>query len=214
MPKLELQEIVTPGSLIRTKHPKSEWIPNIVQSVYNDYIKVDLTKDYMESMIHVGDEIKGKYFGSEVEYLFEGKVDSIDISNSSFITIHIDKINIFENIRSYNRYDIHMISKVSISRSSPIYCIVTSVSSSGVSLLAKSDFPLDSEAYIEVFVNTGSSLSFTGKIMRKSISENGFEHGIKITEIDQQNQDILTKLLDHLKNYDNSLINKYLSNLS
>ena len=214
MEKLELKEIVTPGSLIRTKHPKSEWIPNIVHSVYDDYIKIDLAIDYLESMVQVGDEIKGKYFGSEVEYLFEGKVDGIDISNSSFLTIRVDKINIFEDIRAYNRYDIHMISKVSISRSSPIYCIVTSVSSSGVSLLAKSDFPLDAESYIEVFVNTNNSLSFTGKIMRKSTSENGFELGIKITEIDEQNQEILTELLDHLKNHDNSLINTYLSSLS
>lgn len=211
MENIELNKVLSPGTLIRTKHPNSQWISSVAQNVYNNYIQINLTKDYVENLVLVGDEIKGKFFGSDVEYLFEGKIDSIDITNLSLLTICVEKINMFEDMRGYNRYDTHMISKVSISGNPPVYCIVTNVSSSGISLLTKCDFPLDIEAYIELFINSGKFLSFNGKIMRKSASESGFEHGIKISEIDKENIKIFKELLAHLKVKDNNLIQTYLS---
>ena len=213
MEKLMLNKIISKGSLIKTSHSNSPWITNVVLNVYDNTIQIELKEGHIESLIFVGDKIKGKFSVNNLEYLFEGIVQSIDMSNLCVFEILIEKINAFENTRGSDRYDTHIISKMNVSKNAPIYAIVTSISPSGISLLSKCDFPLDGESYIEVFINRGCILSFDGKVMRKTPSCHGFEYGIKITNIDEENNSILSDLLNHLKMQDRLVLDRYLSSL-
>lgn len=214
MGKIDLENIVSPGSIIRTKHPKSEWISNVVYKVNGNLIQVELTQDYINNLILVGDEVKCKFFSPEAELLLDGTVDNIDIDISKLLTISVSKVNIFKNIRSNHRYDTYMISRLSINRDTQVFCIANSLSSSGLSLISKVDIPHIPEAYVEVFVDSGNILRFTGEVVRKSTAENGFEIGVRFLELDKENKKILDEILKQLKEKDDSLIKKYLDSIS
>ncbi len=214
MDNVKLDNIIPLGSIIRTKHPKSEWISNVVYKVFDNYIQIELTQDHINNFILVGDEVKCKCFGQEAEILLDAAVDSIDIGKTRLLTLVINKMNMFQNIRNYHRYDTYIVSRITIGRNVQVFCIVTSISSSGISVLSKSDFPLASEVYAEVFIDSGNILRFSGEIVRKVVTENGFEFGIKFSEIDKEDTEILDCILEELKAKDNSLIKKYLSSIN
>lgn len=214
MDKLEINSILSSGSIIRTKHQNSEWISNVVYKIYDNYIQIELTQDYINNLMLVGDKISLKFFGPKAEFLLDGIIDNIDINKSRLITININKINMFQNMRSYHRYDTYIISRVTVNRKDQLFCIVTTVSSSGISVLSKLDFPLSSDAFVEVFVDSDNILRFEGEIVRKSVTENGYEFGIKFSNLDEENSSIVNNIISELKAKDNTLIKKYLSSVS
>ena len=209
-----LENIISSGSIIRTKHSKSEWISNVVYKVYNNYLQVELTQDYINNLILVGDEVTCKFFGSKAEFMLDGIVSDINISISKLLTIFVTNINMFQNFRSYHRYDTYIISRITLSKNIQVFCIVTSISSSGISILSKLDFPITSEAFAEVFIDSGNVLRFSGEIVRKTVTENGFEFGVKFLELEKEAQQMLDEVLSQLKEKDNNLIKKYLFSLN
>ena len=214
MDKIEINNILSAGSIIRTKHPNTEWISNVVYRIYDNYIQIELTQDYINNLMLVGDKISLKFFGPETEFLLDGTIENIDIDKSRLITINVNKVNMFQNIRSYRRYDTYIISRITVNRKDQLFCIVTTVSSSGISVLSKLDFPLSSDAFVEVFVDSDNILRFEGEIVRKSVTENGYEFGIKFSNLDEENSSIVNNIISELKDKDNTLIKKYLSSVN
>ncbi len=213
MSDIDLSKIVSPGIIIRTKHPKSEWISSVVYKVYPNSVMIELTQDYIDSLILPGDKISCKFSNSGTEFLLEGLIDRIDIEGSlKLLTISVTGINKFENIRSSHRYDTHMISKVTINQTTQLFGIVTNISSAGISILCKSELPTDSVLYGEVYVDSGNILRFSGQVVRKYSSDNGFEYGIHFSDLDEESLVLLNDILEQLKAMDDSLVDKYLTN--
>ncbi len=211
----DLSKILSHGTIIRTKHPKSEWISSIVYKVSSNLIMIELTQDYIKSLILPGDRVKCKFSNSGTEFLLEGLIDRIDIEGPlKLLTISVTGINKFENIRSSHRYDTHMISKLTFGQITQLFGIVTNVSSAGISILCKSELPMDSVVHVEVFVDSGNILRFDGQIVRKLESENGFEFGIRFADLDEESLVLLNDILEELKAKDSSLVNRYLNNPS
>lgn len=210
MGNFDLQSIISSGELIRTKFDKTEWISNVAYNVSDNYIQVELTQDYINKLIMVGDTVKCKISKPQNEYVLDGIVDNIEIEDLKVMTIKVLHINKFENTRQNSRYDAYIISKITVNRKPSVFSVVTSLSTSGISVVSKSELQNDSEAFVEVFVDSGNTMRFYGKIVRKSITENGYEYGIKFKQLDEQNQQILVSILSEFKSKEQSLLRKFL----
>lgn len=211
MKELNLQSIILKGSLVRTKFEKTEWISNVVYEVSQNRIHINLAQEYINKLIMVGDPLKCKVSTPETEYVLDGVVDSIQIEDRT-ITIRIEKINKFENIRENNRYDAYIISRITINRENTIFSVVTSLSNSGISVVSKSEIPSNSDTFVEVFIDSGNTIRFYGNMVRKTVTENGYEYGIKFKQLDQQNKNMLESILKDLKSREDSLLRKFLDN--
>lgn len=214
MDKNELKNLIPQGTLIRTKHPKSKWISNVVHKTYDNCLQIELTQDYINNHILVGDEIKCKFSTSDSEYLLECTIQNIDIEKNKLLTMCANKVNKFKNARANNRYDTNMISRISIDRDTQFFGILTTISSSGISVLVKTELPLDCSVYVEVFIDSGNMFGFNGQIVRRMAAETGLEFGIRFIDLDSESSAILNQILEQLKTEDNRLINKYLSSLN
>jgi len=210
MENIDLNSIISSGALIRTKFDKTEWISNVTYKVFDSIIQIELTQDYVNKLVMVGDTVKCKVSTSLTEYVLDGIVDNIEIEKSKTMSIRILNINKFENARQNNRYDAYIISKITINREPAIFSVVTSLSTSGISVLSKSELPNNSDAFVEVFVDSGNTIRFYGNIVRKSLTENGYEYGIKFKQLDQQNEDMLVNVLSEYKSKEEGLLKKFL----
>ncbi|MGE5473498.1 MAG: PilZ domain-containing protein [Ignavibacteriales bacterium] len=209
MENFDLHSIISSGELIRTKFDKTEWISNVTYNISDNYIQVELTQDYINKLIMVGDSVKCKVSTAQNEYVLDGIVDKIEIEDLKIMTIKVININKFENTRQNSRYDAYIISKITVNREPAIFSVVTSLSTSGISVASKSELQSDSEAFVEVFVDSGNTIRFYGKVVRKAINENGYEYGIKFKQLDEQNEHILVNVLSELKSKEESLLKKF-----
>ncbi|MGE5328600.1 MAG: PilZ domain-containing protein [Deltaproteobacteria bacterium] len=210
MEKLDLNKIISAGALIRTKFDKTEWISNVIYKIFNDIIQIELTQDYINKLIMQGNQVKCKVTTSETEYVIDGIVENIEIDDSRIISIKVLNINRFENARQNNRYDAYIISKITVNRETAIFSIVTSLSNSGISVLSKSELELNSDAFVELFIDSGNTIRFYGNIIRKLLTENGYEYGIKFKQLDQENQDMLVNVISEFKSKEEGLLKKFL----
>jgi len=211
MEKFDLNNIISVGTLIRTKFDKTEWISNVTYNISENCIQVELTQDYSNKLIMVGDSVKCKFSTSQTEYVLDGIVDKIEIETSRILSIKILNINKFENTRRNNRYDAYIISKITVNREPAVFSVVTSLSTSGISVVSKSELPGNSDAFVEVFVDSGNTIRFYGNVVRKTVTENGYEYGIKFKQLDQQNYDMLHSILEDLKSKEDNLLKKFVN---
>lgn len=207
----ELNTIIFPGMVIKTKHPKSTWISNVVHRVYENIIEVELTQEYINNLILIGDPLKCKFSTEEAEYIMDGIIEDIIPDSAKVIAIRINNINRFQNMRSNHRYETCMISKMTVHKNITVFGIVTNISSSGISVLTKLDLSIPSEVFVEIFLNNGNTLRFYGEIIRKTPEETGFELGIRFATMDSENNNILNELLNQLKSKEDELTKKFYS---
>jgi len=95
---------------------------------------------------------------------------------------------------------------------------MTNLSQGGAAFIAKEDIEKELETaynmqeeknyYFEVFITPKKQLCFTGTVKRKTSNEKGFEYGVKIFDIDFQNEKTLNELLDELEKKDKEFYNK------
>jgi len=211
MEKVDIKNIVSPGALIRTKFDKTEWISNVVNTVSGSCIQVDLSQNYVNKLVMVGDAVKCKVSTPQTEYVLDGIVDNITIEDSNILSIKIENISKFDNTRRNDRYDAYIISKITVNRDPAVFSVVTSLSTSGISVVSKSELLNNSDAFVEVFVDSGNTIRFYGNIVRKTFTENGYEYGIKFKQLDQQNDNMIHSILENLKSKEDNLLKKFVN---
>lgn len=209
MSNIKIDQLLTPGSVIRTKTIKSEWISNVIFKASDDIIQIELTQNYIDNLSMVGDQIKCKFSNSENEYILDGIIENIDADGQKIIAIKINNISKFKNVREHSRYDAYIISRITPNMEAPAFSIVTSISPTGISIVSKSEILATSNVFVEVFIDTGNILRFYGDILRSSITERGFEYGIKYVTMDVQNISALNKTLESFKSKDELLIDNF-----
>ncbi|HOP93958.1 MAG TPA: PilZ domain-containing protein [Acetivibrio thermocellus] len=217
MSKIKLRDFLSEGAIIRTKHCNStNWVTNVVYAINEDWIEVDigLEKDYIDNIIMIGDTMRCKYSTDEYEFMLIGWVTKIKLEEPQSITIKIHDVERFANRRDNYRYDIYLCSVIKANRNDEkgVFAIMTNLSQGGAAFIAKEDIEKELETaynmqeeknyYFEVFITPKKQLCFTGTVKRKTSNEKGFEYGVKIFDIDFQNEKTLNELLDELEKKD------------
>lgn len=223
MKNIKLGEFLSAGTIIRTKHcNSSSWVTNIVYSINDDYIEIDigLERDYMQSIIMIGDTMKCKYTSDDYEFTLIGWVTRINLDVPQSITIKVHDIERFVNKRDSYRYDVYLGSVIKLKDNDEkgVFAIMTNISHTGAAFVVKED--LEEEFGINVaesektnyvfviYVSPEQQITFEGTIKRKFDNEKGKEYGVKITDIDNNSEKILTELLEKLENKDKEFYNK------
>lgn len=223
MDDMKLREFLSEGAIIRTKHCNSaNWVTNVVFGINEDCIEIDigLEKDYVDNIIMIGDVMKCKYPRDDQEFTLIGWVTRIRLEDPQSITIKIHDVEQFANKRDNYRYDIYLCSVIKLTKDDDkgMFGIMTNLSQGGAAFVVKEDLEkelgvLENEQenknfYFEIFVTPKKQLCFIGTIKRKGSTEKGFEYGVKIVDIDLENEKILNDFIDELEKKDKEFYNK------
>lgn len=223
MDDVRLREVLSEGVIIRTKHCNSNnWVTNVVYGINEDCIEVDigLEKDYIDNIIMVGDTMRCKHTTSEYEFTLIGWVTRIRLEHPQSITIKVHDVEKFTNKRDNYRYDVYLCSVIKENKndSKGVFAIMVNLSYGGAAFVVKEELEsqMDFEGapgeeisnIFEIYISPKKKLCFEGTIRRKSGSEKGFEYGVKITDIDLQNEKILNEFIDELEKKDKEFYNK------
>jgi len=223
MEGIKLREFLHEGAIIRTKHcNSSSWVTNVVYSINDDYIEIDigLERDYIQNIIMIGDTIKCKYTSDDYEFTLRGWVTRINLDIPQSITIKIHDIERFVNKRDSYRFDVYLASVIKLKNSDEkgIFAILTNISHTGAAFTVKEDlekelgitFPEDNERtfIFVIYISPEKQITFEGTLKRKCDNEKGKEYGVRITDIDIENEKVLVEFLEKLANKDKEFYNK------
>lgn len=220
---VKLGEFLNKGSIIRTKHCESPiWVTNIVFGINDESIEIDLglEKNYIDNIIMVGDTMKCKFTTDEYEYSIVGWVSRINMDFPQSITIKVHDIGKFKNERKSYRYDVYLSSVIKLLQSDAkgIFAILTNISSSGAAFVVREELGslLGFEegdwkgklVLVEAYLSPDRVILFEGEIVRKSPKDKGIEYGVKVGDIDIQNEKALEEFLNELAIRDKEFYNK------
>ncbi len=223
MKSVKLQEFLSEGTVIKTKHcHSSSWVTNVVYAINEDYIEIDigLEEDYIQNIIMIGDTIKCKYTSEDYEFNLVGWITRINAGFPQRITIKVHDVGKFENKRDSFRFDVYLCAIIKRNRSEEkgIFAVMTNISHTGAAFVVKEELDKqfgisdkkENEAvcYFEIYASPERQINFQGTIRRKSENERGKEYGVKITDIDIKSEKVLSELLEELEKKDKEFYNK------
>lgn len=196
-----LKYVLQPGGIIFTQcFSNDEWLPNVIKSIHENIIEMNLNDYYFRQGVMVGDFISIRFSYSENEYVLDGQVTDIDIYNEYSITVFVNNINIYKNRRHQYRYYAKLGANLRVSSSEKgTYSIVTNISLSGVGIISKANINVGSPVLLDLFLSSKNIIPVKGSIMRKKALNYGYEYGIVVSGIDIGIQEKLKELLDKLE---------------
>ncbi|MDP4181229.1 MAG: PilZ domain-containing protein [Bacillota bacterium] len=218
-----IRDYLNEGSIIKTRLNNSRaWTTNIVYSLSNDMLELEigLEKNYINSIIMVGDTIECRYTTDDVEINIVGWVSRINNKYPQRLVIKIHQADLFENKRDCNRYDVYLstIIKLKQSQKRGIFAILTNISKVGAAFIVNESFEKslkvsksyldENNLYFEVNITLEKSFKFKGSIIRMLTKEKGIEYGIKFIDMEPSSRLMLEQLLTELANEDKEFYNK------
>ena len=220
---IRLGDFLDKGSIVRTKHCESpNWVTNVVYGLNDESIEIDmgLEKNYIENIIMIGDTMKCKYTTSDHEYTVTGWVSKISTGCPQSITIKVQRIERFDNKRDSYRYDVYLSSVVKVKREDGkgIFSILTNISLTGAAFIVRENIgkllnfdesTLDSKIVtIEAYISPERIIVFEGEIVRKCDRDKGVEYGVRIFDMDMDNEKQLNGFINELAIRDKEFYNK------
>lgn len=137
-PTNKLQNIIAPGTVIKTKHKNSnDWVFTIVLSAYENLIEIKHVEDYLVSVLMIGDILDCKIAGENTFHKITAEVFNIRFVSHTIVL----KITNFESIqysRKHKRYDTYLCGNYSIKGEyCDNYCVVLNVSLGGFYIVTR-----------------------------------------------------------------------------
>jgi len=178
------------------------WTSSEILKIDNEYLHIKVNDEHLKMLITVGDDVDIKAESKDAEYSIYGFVENIIFSTPAKAVIKIEDISRFENERDAERYNINYLCRVlPLDEQFKIQGITTDISKSGVSMVSYADFNITETVQVEIIApQIDDVLKFLGNIERiDNTICNHVQYGIKITEIDNENQAILQKILNYLE---------------
>lgn len=221
--EFKLGDFLGRGSIIRTKHSEDpSWVTNMVYGINDESIEIDLglEKNYIDNILMVGDTMKCKFTTEEYEYNIVGWVSKINMDFPQSITIRVHEVGRFENLRDSYRYDVYLSSVVKLDKheSKGIFAILTNISQTGAAFIVREELGtllnfdetcwMGTKVIIEAYISPDRRIEFEAEMVRKSNKDKGIEYGVRVFEIDINNQKILVDFLNELALRDKEFYNK------
>jgi hypothetical protein len=167
---------------------------------------------YLTRILNDNQTIIIKSFNAENEYIFTGSVSKKVISiNKQSITVSIEEVIKYDNARQDERftasYPVILSNKaLNLSQSA----LLVDISSGGLLIATTEEIEINANITVEIFFSPEASLSFHGRILRKTKNNIGYSYGIIIEEIDRRNSILLNKMIEFLALEKNSLYSEWL----
>lgn len=210
MPLNEFNKILHEGFLIKTQIPPYErWKYNIVRSIYNDKIVVDLTAlDNPANLI--GREIYIKANSTTAEYVSKGIILDINTSPPFLVKVQINQVQKYNNRRRFERYLTNLGCNIKVSGEdigSP--SLITNIGFGGAYLETNVEFSSNPIVKLDIITENNITFSLNAKILRKDILINEFGYGIVFINNSNESLENLKNLTDSLQEFEFSILQEW-----
>lgn len=211
MKNISVASFLKNGDIVRTKKSGFEkWNTNIAFEVKDDVLVLDagINEEYFK-YINKGDEIECKVTQDNFEYAMKGYVDEISTSPIHLMTLRLESIKRYDNIRKDSRHFVHLFALIKKDKydKDAIFAVVTDISKSGVKALVNKRKGIHENAIgevlnFEISLEDQRTISFEGLIKREQKSGSGVEYGVELKSIDDASDAILNEYVDELEKTD------------
>lgn len=179
-----------------------KWIDGVLTYLNLDKHVADIfvSSRHFRSLVAEGTKIIVKSLDSNEEYIFTGMISTKIVSiKQQSLTIRIDEVVKFDNDRLHERFHCNY-PAILIHPKSPATTsgILSDISSGGIQISSPTLFEPNTSMSIEVFFATERPIHFVGRVLRKTATKVGYNYGVIIEEIDNENAIQLNKLIESL----------------
>lgn len=189
----KFSHVLREGAVVYTKlYASNTWIKNTISKIRDNDLYIPLLTGYLSDIISIGNDITIKCSDDYNEYIVNGTITDIKVSNSSYVVVHIN--NVFEtlNTRAFKRYDIFLASNIkSIDDKSAFFSIVTNISLGGMAFISNHEFGSDREAGATILIPDNKLITVKGTIVRKSMDSGIIDYGMKFIEVGPDSEKVL-----------------------
>ena len=189
------------GSRIKLKHYSTfEPINNVIGNIEGNNIIMELPLKLLNNNILIGDSIVCIFMHEEVEHVLSGEVVRITIQHPQKMTVKIESVEKYKNIRVHNRYSVSLSANVEEVNSKQVhFAVVKNISLSGVSFTCNVEFEENKDFVINIAMSKDIMLTFHGRGVRVRKVMNYYEYGVIQTSIDEFNMEVLEKYIETLQ---------------
>lgn len=190
------------GTVISVNHPRIfEPVLTVIQKMEGNNMYFKVPVEFLKSNVFKGDSVTCQILKDEYEYVLKGMISDIDINYPNYVQMCVDKTERFRNKRETRRYMVNFLANViPPDHSQGIYAVIKNIGLSGVGAVFKEDIILNSTVKMKVLAQVGKKecLEF-GAVVTRAIPKGFYnEYGLKITELDEKNKDLLDKIIYQL----------------
>lgn len=205
----ELKKILHEGFLLKTKIDENEnWQYNIIYSIYNDMLVINLKNTIETASDLIGHNINLKIGCTEFEYISTGLI--LDINrNSCPVTAKIRLISAerYINKRRYERYLTNMGCNIKASGESiGTFSLASNISFTGGYIETNIDLSIDLDIKLDILTENNLILPLNGKVIRKDILNDKFGYGIVFKNNAEDKIKSLEDILHILEDFEFSIL--------
>lgn len=134
----KLQSIITPGTVIKTKHKNSnDWVFTIVISAYENLLEIRHVEEYLVSVVMIGDILECKIAVENTFYLLTAEVYNVKFVSRT-VVLKITDFESMQNTRRYKRYDTYLCGNYSMKGDyCDHYCVMINASLGGFYIVTR-----------------------------------------------------------------------------
>jgi c-di-GMP-binding flagellar brake protein YcgR len=215
---MDLKKNLDRGLIINLYQPENHnAMLSVIKKIEMSNIYFRLPREFLREKIFPGDSIEGHIFHESYEYVLKGKIINIMNKYPHLTEMHVTELSKYKNRRQAKRFYIDIPVSVFIPiLKKTFYAIVKDISSTGFSamidMLFKDEMEKQDLLKVEVKADIPDigELEFSARVVREHKLDAHHEFGMEIFEIDDENKDLLDKLIFKLEKDEKMLISEYL----
>lgn len=190
-----------------------KWVHGIITYINldNSIAEVFLSAKYFKNYLKEGSKIVIKSLDDYSETLFTGRISRKVISiRKQAITIQIGKVMNYDNQRKHERFQVNYPCRIRYEKNISYIATISDISLGGGLIYSDDLFEEGREVDIDIFVTPEVTISFMCRIIRRIKNRNvGFSYGVQLTEIDEDNHNLLFELIEYLEAQKKHLIREW-----
>ena len=191
----------------------NKWIDGILTYVdlKKNVADIFLSARHFRSLLSEESNLIIKSLDSNQEFIFTGTLSKKVISiRKQSISLKIDEVVKFDNERLFERFHCSYPAIIKqLKDANPASGILVDISSGGILISSPTSYEPNTPVSLEIFFATERPITFVGRILRKTSNKIGFNYGIIIEEIDNENAISLNKLIENLVTDKKSILEEF-----
>lgn len=198
------------GEIVSIRHYSGKtWFKSVALQVEKDLIVVKLTRDFAVLNFLENDPVVLGYEEDDEVFIASCFVTGID-PDCSYIKLKVEAMKSLKDQREHERFPVSFYANVKCEDSDKInIATIKNMSVDGLMINTNVDFPLEKNIEVIIYPTfqevkidedvDKTVISLRSDIVRKAAFARYFEYGLKITNIDAQNQNLIRLYLQNIK---------------